>query len=70
MQKAILDTKLNDIIFQIIDKLATKSTSKDLKSDFSSILQELLKTDYEDQTNTSKEDILNTIEELIDNPKN
>ncbi len=67
MQKTFFNVKLIDIISQIIDKLTAKSTSKDSKSSFDSILEELLKTDA--KANIDTKYILNSLEELASNPK-
>lgn len=67
MQKAQLCLSSSNLISQIISKLLAKSTSENSKTDFSSILEQLLKDDPKAQINinTSSLDLLNTFEKII-----
>jgi len=67
MQKALLNVKDNNLILQIIDKLLAKSTSENSKTDFNSILEQLLKNNSQSQREIgiNPKNFLTTLDELI-----
>ncbi|OSS41282.1 Flagellar hook-length control protein FliK [Desulfurella amilsii] len=71
MQKALLSVNDSNLISQIIDKLFAKSTSKNPKADFGSILEQLLKSNPQSQskTNINSKDLLSTLEKIINKQK-